>query len=184
MRVSNFSIHNTHLIFFLGIASILLTPFITDADFVNQFVRPKQYYFFIVLSTILILIAVRHSIQKGNASLKIHTPDIFLLIYYIYCTIHILSDNESLYTMYFFKLTGLVIMYFIIKHRFLSLPKAQLKQYSVGIIMIFMCLSLGEAVYGIIQYMNSNSTFRVHGTFDNPGPYTNYLSAIFPLALG
>lgn len=54
-------------------------------------------------------------------------------------------------------------------------------------LLIIVCTGLIEALWGLEQLygyrMSNHSLFRLTGSFYNPGPYSGYLAAVFPLSL-
>ena len=62
---------------------------------------------------------------------------------------------------------------------------------SKGLILLFVFLVIGgliQVAYGELQLFNFypalNPNFPITGSFFNPGPYSGYLTAVFPIALG
>ncbi len=176
-----------HYIFCFFICAVLTTPLIINHAFVNEYTRPKQYYFFFAMGALLIIAAVHNIMDKKRLAIAWRMPDVFILCFYCYCIIRILLCNGMgmlIHDIEFLKLTGLVFFYFILKSFFASVQQSFNGNYFLFILLFFMVLGIYESVLGLSQYLKGHDALQMHGTFDNTGPYTNYICTLFPIALG
>ena len=78
------------------------------------------------------------------------------------------------------ELVGLSVLYFLIR-------QIRSKNY----ILLLIAVSVGgvvQAIYGNLQlwgiYSSHHSSFKLTGSFFNPGPYAGYLASVFPVVVG
>lgn len=150
----------------------------TDNFFFNK------YFHIVFTSLVFIGITSLYSIQKKLYHIRIAKTDIALAAFYLYTVICIaITDNELFYNTNFLLLSVLVGLYLGIRIIF---SDSQDKDYTLFLVFLIGSGIL-ELLWGWLQYfeiIKRTSVFLTLGSFSNPGPYSNYLVAIFPVALG
>ncbi len=174
-----------HGLFCFFITVIMATPLVFNHAFVNEYTRPKQYYFFFVMTISALLLFFGFLFRKKQLFMYIHLPDLFIAGYYVYCVLLIILNNGLIaYNIALLKLTGIIIFYFIAKNFIISF-RTQRDISQIGFfVIILMIPGIIEGFTGIIQFIQHKDALLVHGTFDNTGPFANYMGMLFPVALG
>ncbi|TKG91991.1 hypothetical protein EYV94_20480 [Puteibacter caeruleilacunae] len=132
----------------------------------------------ILICLIIILPKLIYSSYKKRP-VELNKMDFALIVWTIYITLNWLihSDNISLRIIDFF---GLVILYIILR--------TFRKRYIPFLLSALVIGALVQTLYGNLQlwgfFSSNNQTFRLTGSFTNPGPYAGYLATTFPVILG
>lgn len=149
--------------------------------FSNQFVHAQtgQFFIFIIFSVaILSLHLLRLSKPLTSLILNITKTDILLLSLIVLTGIHCFIQN-------YFSIAFILetISYILL---YITLRGID-KKYNVILLFSLLIAGTAQAIYGILQlydiYPSNHSTFKITGSFFNPGPYSGYLVSIIPLAL-
>lgn len=145
------------------------TIFITSTHFVNKEILPKWYalYILVLLGWISLLFTDK-SIQIKFDKISI---SIFIIISYVLiCSL--LSPAFGMSSV--FQCTGFLLLFLFFKLT---------NNRNIGIIYIIIVGTCAiQAIYGILQFsniINSNNSFAVVGSFDNPAGFAACLSAGF-----
>lgn len=170
------------VIFFL----LLLTPFAAINLFFDADIWLPQY-FVIIIETVLVL-AMSFFLMFKKAGLVVHFNIILvcLCVLFGYIGVRLLFTPFSpAYMIYYYILALYLFLIYLIRYFILDNgDQWQMK----AIIMVFLTSGAIEGIYGFLQltglHTNLLYVFKVHGTFNNPGPYTNYLVITLVFAFG
>jgi O-antigen ligase len=157
----------------------VLIPSISTDSLINGTQSGKTFLFLLGIGAISILAVIRFCLDLENENKNLSPIDLlfFILIMYL-----LFQNNwvELSHSLLFLELIGLTILYIIIRHKTTQIY-----------FWIFIALIIGgliQAVYGNLQlwgyFSSHHGIFKMTGSFFNPGPYSGYLAAIFPISLG
>ena len=136
---------------------------------------------FCYITTALCLLMAIRCIYLKELVVRLNMIDILLGLFLL---LTILNRNvtaeENSYSKDFYELPGLVLTYIAVR----SVKKATYK-------LLFIAIVAGgviQSVYGLLQLYNfipsHVSSFKINGSFFNPGPYAGYLASVFPVITG
>lgn len=162
--------------------TIVLVPQINNTSLVNSTISSKT--FFLMKSMLFLaffsLIYIT-SLKRNTFSFRISRIDalLFLLLCYIVINRYVIQQNYG-FSIRFIELLLLSLFYFFIR----IIPiKAT--------IWFFLAIAISgviQSVYGNLQllgyYPSNHLEFKMTGSFFNPGPYTGFLSVVWPICLG
>ncbi len=129
-----------------------------------------------LLFTVFVLFSDRFSFL-----LKLHRIDLLLILLMCFILINSLIFQDHLAVSYrLYDLGGLILFYLSVR---------LIDKRGLNFLFIFFVVgALLQVVYGELQlyrvYPSLNTNFPITGSFFNPGPYSGYLTAVFPIALG
>lgn len=161
--------------------SIIILPFYDTKILMKSYLTEKSFLFFGILCILLVSYSIRVIISpKLLLKLKITWLDILLFAFFVFISLnrHFVSHIHG-YTLKYLQLTGLVILFLIVR----SFSPVYQKYLIVSILIS----GILQAVYGNLQlyniYPSKHHLFSITGSFFNPGPYAGYLAMVFPIAL-
>lgn len=146
---------------------------------------PSQtFQTFVFLHGILLLTCLLSLVQvldESKKAFQFTRIDISFFILFVYILINrFLLQDVAGFSFRFYDLLGLALLYIMIRP---TGPK--------NISWFFLALLTGgllQAVYGNLQLYgflpSLHDSFKITGSFFNPGPYAGYLASVFPVALG
>jgi hypothetical protein len=166
------------LLFLMGI--LIIVPSVVADSLPDGTQSGKTFCFLFMMSAVVGLLCLQ-AIATGAGSGSVHAsmPDVALLLLAGYL---IFNDRQQSVpvSMRSLEFLGLAVLY-------IALRRINRSFFPV----LFMALLAGgmiQAAYGNLQIWglcaSHHDRFRLTGSFFNPGPYTGYLSCIFPVALG
>ena len=167
----------------LGMGLILILFLLIPVSVSNDLMFPAQSAkFFVFAFGILIVSAVfALSVFFGNQPKKITLSpiDIGLSVYIAYVFFHLFFFGDVKFTMQYWELTGLVILYVIIRN-------VNPNNYTFFFVTLLIA-AIVQAVYGNLQlygfFHSHHNLFKMTGSFFNPGPYAGYLVSGLPVAV-
>ena len=165
---------------------ILAVPLMASGKFVDSLVTPKEFYFLFYTSSLLLIFLIYWLFAKEKFQISFNFIDIAIGAFYLYCLSRIVFSNSSqLRGSSFQILTGMFFIYIFL--RFLLSGDSPLFQLRV-IISGLLCFSFVQVLYGYLQLWDFASpamiNFKVGGSFGNPGPFSNYIVSVLPMAMG
>ena len=173
------------------ILSLILLPLLSVSlavshNFIDSLVSPKEFYLFFYLAAFIIIFFIYRFFHKNKTKQSFNITDLFLSLYYLYCILRIaFSQSDQFYGSYFFQLSGMIILYFLVKFLITSDENGLIKSVFFGGILLFGFI---QVTFGYLQLWDFASPatldFKIGGSFGNPGPFSNYVVSILPLALG
>ena len=136
---------------------------------------------FCYITTVLCLLMAIRCIYLKELVVRLNMIDILLGLFLL---LTILNRNviakETSYSKSFYELPGLILIYIAVR----SVKKATYR-------LLFIAIMTGgviQSVYGLLQLYNyipsHASSFKINGSFFNPGPYAGYLASVFPVMGG
>ncbi|WP_156113391.1 O-antigen ligase family protein [Wocania ichthyoenteri] len=165
----------------LAIAGLLVVlPNVNITDYMQSSITSKFMVFAYSCSVITVGFLVMFFFIKTKA-IHISKLDIalFLLVSYIIINRYSIQP-EHVYSIRFFELLGLSILYIILRN-------LQVKVYAWFLFAIIISGSV-QAVYGNLQilgfYPSNHSGFKLTGSFFNPGPYAGFLTIVYVVSFG
>jgi O-antigen polymerase len=139
----------------------------------------KSIAFLWGMGIISVLAVIRFCFDPARTRIKLNIIDGLLTVLILYI---LLRNNfsELVHSLLFLELMGLAILYIVI---------SQLNfQNHLWILIALIAGGTIQAIYGNLQlwgyYPSHHGLFKMTGSFFNPGPYSGYLAAVFPIALG
>jgi O-antigen polymerase len=139
----------------------------------------KSIIFLWTIAIISVLALIRFWLNPAVIDIDLSIVDLLLFFFILYVLFR--NDwTELRHSLLFLELAGLAILYFTLRQ--------QSNQASLWILLALSVGGLVQAIYGNLQlwgYFPSNhGIFKMTGSFFNPGPYSGYLAAVFPISLG
>lgn len=166
---------------------ILAVSLMTSSKFVDSLVTLKEFYLFFYTCFLLIASSVAVIFSKNKIKkIEVNLIDFFLLAYTAYCIARIFFANTDLFSSVSFDiLLCMVILYFIIRG---TLVRDSSNMAIRIIILSLLVFSILQVIYGYFQLWDFAAPamigFKVGGSFGNPGPFSNYIISVLPIALG
>jgi O-antigen polymerase len=162
----------------LLILIILVIPQLNSSELMNSTQTGKAFGFLWGMLGYLMLMLIVATITLKIQTIKITRIDIFLGVLSLMVLVsYWLHPGNQLQILTFI---ALVIFY-------LSIRALNLKQIKCILLALVISGSI-QAIYGNLQlwgyYPSNHGIFKMTGSFFNPGPYSGYLAAIFPISLG
>lgn len=174
---------NSISFFIFTVCAILLfcSIFMVDKTVEDEFVVGKMRWFHWAVFLLSICTLCYTIYAKDYKCFPFSIVDGLLLIYLgVIITTYNWVLNPVPEKLYF--MGQLLILWILLRFIFIQIPKLYI--YFIGVIII---VGIIEAVLGIFQLngiISSNHThFNLTGDFYNPGPFSGFLSIIFPLCL-
>lgn len=159
---------------------VIVLPSVANEKLMHGTQSGKFFFFTYSMLGIFSLWSIIQLLKK-EWSFKIHIIDILLLLFVAWVTInkYWLHEYHSL-SLRYFELLGLSVLYLVLR----SLPQKYFIYILLGI-----CIGGSiQAVYGNLQlwgfYPSHHGSFKMTGSFFNPGPYAGFLAAVLPIAVG
>lgn len=174
------SLYSSYLGYFTICLMIVLIPSASAAEMINPTQTGKFISFNYFLIAIIGFVAFRVAVAQ-NIFLIINGIDVVLLFLLFYIT----ANRYWIQPMYGFslkysELLGLSALYVI----FRFLPKKTFIYLLLGVVVA----GTIQACHGTLQLYDflpsHHTTFKMTGSFFNPGPFAGFLAAAFPVALG
>jgi len=172
-------IYFNKLVFIVLSLPICTLPF----GFSKLFVQPQtgQSLLFLSLISFILFVGVYYLIFQQNKSKKQYRNDILLLSFIVFGIANsiLLKKEFGQYKEYFWELTGLLILYIIVRNS---------KSNIISILFFgFIIAGFLQSIYGIFQlvdiFPSNHRQFPVTGSFNNPGPYAGYLASALPFSI-
>lgn len=165
---------------------LLIVSLLFSNSFTDVYILPKEFYILIFISVFLVLYSIWLLVfNKEEPVIKFDIVDFLFLLYAVYIFIQYLLvkgfsniEQEIIIAGYYF------VFYFFIKQVLVSKTYGLNLYYLLPMILIFPFL---QAIYGFLEYsgiVSRNEFFDIGGSYGNPGAYTNFLIASYPLAFG
>jgi tetratricopeptide (TPR) repeat protein len=164
------------------ITIVLGTVFFISNDLGNSIVSGKYFWLYTSMA-LLSVVAIPITIIKRRERLNLILPDLLILLFccaVVLITLHHIDRliNKCLLLIF------VTLFYFYL--RIFLTGKSKL-MYNLCVL-AFVITGLIEAIWGLMQLYgfaeSQHNLFRTTGSFFNPGPYSGWLSMIFPMALG
>lgn len=163
----------------LAVLSIGIT-FAHSSEYVFANETAKFYLLLKGLALVLLFRLIRLVADPGSNGIRVTRADFLLAVTVLYIVLNrfFVAGIEG-YTMSFYELIGLSLLYLLIR----SLPVS-----TFPVLLLIICAAgLIQAVYGNLQlfgvYPSHHTRFSLTGGFFNPGPYAGYLTSVLPAAL-
>lgn len=158
---------------FVGIGNV--APIVSQSFGNNLFLL-----FALALLGILFTVFVFFS-DRFSFKLKLHRIDLLIILLVCFIIVNSLFLQDQLAVSYrLYDLGGLLLFYLVVR----LVDKRGL----IILLTSFVVGGLLQVVYGELQlyrfYHSLNTNFPITGSFFNPGPYSGYLTTVFPIALG
>ena len=157
---------------------VLSTVFVVDHDLTNPTITGKYFCFYISMA--MVSISTMLLLWKYKKCIVISIIDFVVLMFVAYNIIlnNYLFDRIGL-KFILFVLAG--VLYFYFRIAFVSRDI----QRWIGV--FFIITGFIEAAWGLGQLYgllsSFHESFKITGSFYNPGPYSGYLAVVFPFAL-
>jgi O-antigen polymerase len=139
----------------------------------------KTFIFLWGIGAVSVVAVIRFWLGLENEKNNLSPLDLLLFILIMYL-LYRNNWEELSHSLLFLELIGLAILYIIIR-----------QQSTQSYLWILTGLSIGgliQAIYGDLQlwgyFPSHHGLFKMTGSFFNPGPYSGYLAAVFPISLG
>lgn len=174
--------------FILLVLLLVFTPYAVDSEIMLGVNKAKELWFYTIV-LLMVLSAFFFLLFVKKPAIRLHWPDLPLLLYFGYVSVHILSTDPIIYHLDKFAiLTASVILYFFLK-AFWSLGTNLVRSPHFKIFCLGLMVSAsGQAVIGLLQLYgfqaSFNAQFQITGTFINPAPFSFFLGTVFPFAFG
>lgn len=158
---------------------LLALPSINMDSLMNGTQSGKSIFFLYSVTIISALWIIRFWLNQELVKIKLSTIDLLLATVVLYI---LLRNNraELVHSLLFLELTGLAILYFIIRQ--------QNRQSYLWLFIALIAGGLIQSIYGNLQlwgyFPSHHGLFKMTGSFFNPGPYSGYLAAVFSASLG
>ncbi len=168
-------------ILILAIAILLIgLPSVDITNYVQSTITSKFIVFTVACLVLFggFIAMYTFSKQKPITISKIDTF-LFFLVGYITLNRYGIQPIHG-FSIRFFELLGLVSIYILLRN-------LSRKAY-MWLLLVIIISGIIQAIYGNLQllgyYPSNHSGFKFTGSFFNPGPYTGFLVAVWPIALG
>lgn len=164
----------------------LIPSFISSKAFTDPFIIPKYYWLYFLSAGALVIFALWNFFRKYKTSYTINPLDIAVITFFIYSiTRAFLTPALSLANDNLLALIICMALYLLYKPWFsVNIENSTTHEYLITGITL---LCLLQSVYGISQAMGMlpalQDKFKLGGAFGNPGPYSNFVVAIYPFCL-
>lgn len=167
----------------LGIGLILIFFLLIPVSVSNDLIFPAQSAKFFVFSFGILIVSAVFALSAffGNQPKKIKiTPiDIGLILFIVYTFSHLIFFEDVKFATQYWELTGLVILYVIIRN-------VNPNNYTFFFVTLLIA-AIVQAIYGNLQlygfFPSHHNLFKMTGSFFNPGPYAGYLVSGLPVAV-
>ena len=141
-----------------------------------------SFFLLVALGILGILFSV-FTLFSGRVKLgvKLHLIDLMVIVSVLFILINSLFFQNHVAVSYrFYDLISLALLYFAIR---------LIDRKNLILLFAFVVIgALFQVIYGELQlyrlYPTLNSNFPITGSFFNPGPYSGYLTTVFPVAVG
>ncbi len=168
------------LVLIITLIILLAVPSIDFDDYFQSTISSK--FLFFSFCTLFLLLSV--SIQflfKRKLDIILSRIDITLLILLLY----ILFNRYYLHTEFSFSIRFLELLVLSI---FYVIIRTFNSKYFIWLLLVIIVSGIVQSIYGGLQlygYVPSkNATFKITGSYFNPGPFSGVLGAIWPITLG
>lgn len=160
---------------------IIFLPLSNNSDFILGIQTAKSFNFFYSIMVLVCIGSLGLLFKKDKVKLNITAIDLILLAFVGWVTLnkYLLHDVHA-FSLRYFELLGLSVLYIIVR---------SVDRKYAALFLVTICISgIVQAVYGNLQlwgfYPSHHSSFKMTGSFFNPGPFAGYLCGILPIALG
>jgi O-antigen polymerase len=162
----------------LLILIILVIPQLNSSELMNPTQTGKAFGFLWEMMGYMLVMLIVATITPEIQTIKITKIDIFLGVLSLMVLVsYWLHPGDQLQILTFI---ALIVFY-------LSIRALNLKHIKYILLALIISGSI-QAIYGNLQlwgyYPSNHGIFKLTGSFFNPGPYSGYLAAIFPISLG
>ena len=160
---------------------IIYLPFYDTHKLFKSYITEKTFLFAAVTGVLMLLQTLIILFRSGKVKfLWLTWLDLSLFAFVSYVSLNRLFVSEmGGLTLKYYQLIVLCIFYIILR----CIP-SKYYQYFIYSLLVSAII---QAVYGNLQlydiYPSNHHLFNITGSFFNPGPYSGYLSIIFPIAL-
>jgi O-antigen ligase len=165
-------------------ASFYSTKLLTD-----PFITAK-HIFAMLAGCITLFAGIAYFVaKKYKLTYTLNLIDLALLAYLVYILLHeSLSGNLLTHNIPLLNVLMCGAIYFLFLPVFKSSGKsANVSSFLNTLIGIIIAIAIFQALYGFLEYFNMikklQQEFPIGGAFGNPGPYTNFLTALLPVTL-
>lgn len=162
----------------------LFASFYWTKQFTEPFITPKHLYTMLVGCITLFAGIAYFFIMKYKLTYTLNKIDLAVLVYVIYLLIHE-SISANLFTnniplLNVIMCSAVYFLYLpIFKDKYIGGNDTNFLNTLIGIIILIAIL---QPLYGFLEYFkvikNIQKDFSIVGGFGNPGPYTNFLTAL------
>ncbi|QTD38554.1 O-antigen ligase family protein [Polaribacter batillariae] len=169
---------NIVLVLIVGLLLMVL-PQINIANYVQSTITSKFIVFAYSCLVILVSFIAMFLFSKGKR-IQISKLDIIFLLLFGCITINrYFIQPDYGFSIRYMELLGLGFLYIIMRN-------ISYKTY-VWLLLAIVISGIIQAIYGNLQLLNyypsNHSRFQLTGSFFNPGPYSGFLVAVWPIAL-
>ncbi len=159
---------------------ILVLPHIDISGYVLETLTSKLIYF-LYGCVVLLGFYTFYSISRKTISYSFSKLDIALLALLLYIILdRYVIQSDFGFSIRYLELLGLSFLYVILRI-------IALKNYP-WLLLAIIISGIIQAVYGNLQLLgysaSNHSSFKITGSFFNPGPYAGFLVSVLPIALG
>jgi len=175
-KVTLYNITNVLLV--LPFIMVLTNAFFVDNELMHGIISGKYFHFYFSIGFIALMLLF--FILLKNKSTIFTRIDFIILLFYI-CGISVSFYSSGYVNTKIVILTLLVALY--VYFRFIL---TSCKKNRHIFLVTLLIIGVIESIIGLLQLYGLSSSyhnsFKVTGTFFNPGPYAGYLAMIFPIA--
>lgn len=139
----------------------------------------KTFIFLYLIIVVSALVFLKTLFFNKTTCFRINILDVLLLIWCLHVILNCYTQDVP-FSLRLGEFYGLIFLYITLR-----------QIHRQNFIWLFVALALGgviQAFYGNLQlwgyFPSHHGIFRMTGSFFNPGPYSGYLAAIFPISLG
>jgi hypothetical protein len=184
LTTTSLSFHAVRGMLYLFVLMICLLVLIIPSIQMEELQHPAQtgkFVFFLGAMLVIVGMMVVWLTVKDRLMVGIHLFDIALSVLLAYVTVNRFWIQPYYgFSMKYDELLGLSVLYVVLR----NVPKSAF----IYLLLAVMGGGILQAVYGAFQLWGyapmAHSGFRIAGSFLNPGPYSGFLAAVFPIALG
>lgn len=191
MAVKKKTIQKTSSFSFMAVAFSLMfiSSFYISKSFTDFFIVPKHFFTVFAGLVPISFVLVYFFFTKAEKRYSLNGIDLSLLIYFLYVTLQQIFMGINLFeSLRYLDLLYVVVIYFLFKPLFSKDTKLnENEKFTRTVLIILILIGLIQAIYGVLQYAGKieslQKEFLTGGAFGNPGPYSNYITALIPVSL-
>jgi O-antigen polymerase len=160
---------------------VIYLPFYDTQKLFKSYITEKTFLFAAVTGVLMLVQTLIILFGSGKVkSIRLTWLDLALFAFVGYVSLNRLLVSEmGGITLKYYQLVILCIFYIILR----CIPSKYYQYFMYSLLVS----GIIQAVYGNLQlyniYPSNHHLFNITGSFFNPGPYSGYLSIIFPIAL-
>jgi O-antigen polymerase len=165
---------------------IIGSPLLIFHTIFNDYTRYPQYFAEIGILVFIIFHVCSLVVQKRPISGSINAADGMIILFVIFLGLHlILTHSPKFLVREFISILLAASFFFTIKKRFNQAGYACNEALLQTALLIIALIESWLGIFQAIGYrVYFESSFSVSGSFDNPGPFSNFLVCLLPVALG